>query len=224
MTLSLSSHYWSLSESMIHTWFPLLVLVLLVIVFGFLLTLFYSTKSKKLVTIVSLSLLTIGISLIGIGHYYVATYNDYVPYQSVNNRNQRAKFLTSEDTSSAKHADLTYDSLIKTGHLPFYELTETLKEDVTYLGHNDYYYFFTIQDQLKKVDNKENRVIFSDEATQSQRLIATANLTDMSYEAIGFYSKVGPVTVSITVPKDEEHLSYDPERPVQTLHLSSDPL
>lgn len=224
MNPSLSSDYWTLSETMIHTWFPLLVLVLLFIMFGFILTLFYSTKSKKIVTIVSLTLLTLGILLIGIGNYYVTTYTDYVSYQSVNNRNRRAKFLTAEDTSSAKHANLTYDSLIKTDHLPFYELTETVQQDTTYLGQNDYYYFFSIQDQVKKIDNKEERVIFSDDATRAQRLTATAHLTDMTYEAIGFYSKVGPVTVNITVPKEEEPASYDPGRPVPTLSLSADPL
>lgn len=205
----MTSYYWQKSEWLMNTLFPLSLLIALILLFFILVTLPY-TKRKKLSLIGSLSLIIIESGLLLYCFSYSQDYRKLQVFESSVNRGIESRTFGYEDISQQKKDRLTTTDLEQTIKLPFYHYKQEKIDPLTYLGQNDYFYFFEREQFIYNVAKKKLPVSFDQTGDAMVVDFRSAVLNEPSFEEIGFYSRVGPTIFEIHLPEKDKTLNYEP--------------
>ncbi|MDT2815168.1 hypothetical protein [Vagococcus carniphilus] len=207
--MPVTSHYWTQSEKLVDSLLPCSLLLCLLLLFFLFVTLPYVKKKKY--NLITMLVLTVIEGIIASSILLYATDYRYLrPYASRVNRSVESRFLNYLDISTLQEKKPHKDMVQETLRLPFYQLVDETTEPLIYLGKSPDYFYFEKNKKIYRRDTLHTKISFSKKVNAVIVDAKSAILTDNSFTSIGFYQKVGPTIFSITIPKNQESLSYFP--------------
>jgi len=217
--MQISSSYWGLSEKMLMTIVPMMIIISCIIIFVLIGVFLEHTKKILVIFIIGITTLNVGISLFTLN--YTRNYRRLEDYATYKNREYKPSILSKTSYSNRDIKGFSSEDIITTSQLPFYSIKESEeKNKLSYLGKDADLYFFK--------DNQEN-IVFNLETTSdlvkfSSNMdgdtiitIKSAELNDKSFSKYGFKEKVGPAITKILINKNLKDTYYRHTSPTQKL-------
>ena len=206
--VQITAEQWLAGEVFTNNTMPVVFILIGILIFAILISLLYLKKTTKLYLLLGLLvILAVGTGLFA--YYKLSTltaYNELSKNESPQIRDRVKKPFMYEETKPGEVSLVDIDRLDR---LPFYTRHDVIEDDnVTYLGHTDYLYYFKIYRTLFSINIKSENIEISDNIQVPERVGYRYELRDQEFAKLGFYQEIGPIYYKIIIPASQADKVY----------------